>query len=507
MDTRYSGMGVAEISSSFIEQVARDNVQEHMPGLLLEPDFGFKFKEAWDIKESARSVLLGHDKEIEHVRGNMLDLLHPKMREVFNYYGALIADDDKPTSKRQAALEEFLDFVRSEEKRLFRRGRQAYCHKHGRPCLLWDVDEGPDGALRFLVAGVTCTDVSRMNKRRMGVLGKSGIILILFLMERRFLREPLFVTECTVDQDLAICTRLLGDLYLIETLAWGPEDQGFWCNRRRRFTVFTLKVEAGGTVRRTTSLETFAAIFRRCRPAGASGEMFFAMPEMQAREVLLEVAQEQELPITEDLSWESTLPIPEQTRLQMYKVQYLGTQGFEESDIERLSPKQLDRLLARTVRKSSSGTNCNLRQTPSYMPGKTQVPCFLSRSLVFSLIARRPMLADEMLLAMGIPFFGLGGDFKTPWSGEGWDSLSEPAKVDLNGNAIHAGVMGSLIAFIMATTVRADFVAMPASLNEDIECLPDDDEEAGVISASASSGFVALESGQASKKQKTVQAT
>ena len=71
-----------------------------------------------------------------------------------------------------------------------------YCHMHQMKCKLHSIMEAPKEMLRVHIAGITCKDFSVMNRHAQGLEGgKSGFPCLVWIFERRRVREQLLIIE------------------------------------------------------------------------------------------------------------------------------------------------------------------------------------------------------------------------------------------------------------------------------------------------------------------------
>jgi hypothetical protein len=127
-----------------------------------------------------------------------------------------------------------------------------------------------------------------MNQSRQGVLGESGFSLMVFVMELRFRKPAVVLTECTQQQDVQFLEENLSDIFDMRSMTVSPGDLGWWCDRRRRFCIFVLHDGPLMVPSDKWSRERFLHLFGRNRPTGSSrrGDMFFAAGKERVQEDL-----------------------------------------------------------------------------------------------------------------------------------------------------------------------------------------------------------------------------
>eukprot|EP00969_Alexandrium_andersonii_P281235 12433712-Alexandrium_andersonii.AAC.1 len=109
-----------------------------------------------------------------------------------------------------------------------------------------------------------------MNQARTGIYSESGIVAMVWIMERRHKREDVVIVEnvpCSSTLE-ALLREMLSDLYSMSSLLLGPQDLGWLASRARRFFVFVLRE---GRVRLTAPFDTLKRIFRRAIPSSGLG--------------------------------------------------------------------------------------------------------------------------------------------------------------------------------------------------------------------------------------------
>ena len=114
--------------------------------------------DAFDVKMIARECLKDLDHAPNHIFQDQLQMLHPQMRRHLQELGKqpvgqAQGDDEALELALQAAEAVFMEAELAGK--LHRRGRQSFCHKHGKLCGLWDSVEARDhNGISMVVAGV-----------------------------------------------------------------------------------------------------------------------------------------------------------------------------------------------------------------------------------------------------------------------------------------------------------------------------------------------------------------
>lgn len=457
--TRYSGIGMAEIACHAYQRALEQEFERS--GMTFEWA-GFSSAQAWDLKPSARRILLDLDERVQpaHVFGNMLGMFPQKVIDTIDGLNLAAAEH------REAFWAHVQDFFGEIEKQpALHRHRHAFCYKHGGRCE-FGLGGGSFEGLRLCVAGVTCKDFSTMNATRQGVLGPSGVPLLTFIFDVRRNRYDVLVTECTPLQDLKPFEDFLSHLYTWETFLLGPEDSGSWATRRRRFVVFWLKREHGGKVEPGLPMSGLLPLIRRRRPDAKYNNMFAMAPPSH---VALARSQLLRLPRAHDRgneeTWESCLCPTKQARLQIQRQVFLERHGVPNSDLQRLTSIELLRMVRHWQRSDGFETWVDLDHQPNTGWGKQSkpLPTLISHGSIFGLGINRCLIADESMVAQGLDLFGVAArsdapsPTRPPW-GQAWSNLSESCKKDLCGNTINCEVLMSIIGYIIrvAAPVRVD---------------------------------------------------
>jgi hypothetical protein len=281
--------------------------------------------------------------------------------------------------------------------------------------------------------------------------------MLIWAFERRYAKEDIIVVENTVDFDMALLERVLGELYEMFTFAAGPEDLGWWSSRQRRFIVMVLKSDR---IKSVATPEQFLEIFGAQRPQDADclrGDMFFSaladyLSNLNRQKGMQRFGSE----AFAEAGWWSDLVAPSQSmRLQLYEnilLDKIYFNGFaKQIAAEGADPSRVCRTLCR---QNDLRVVCDLDQHPDYcgMQTKGALPTLISHGTLFSFRAQRELRGMEWFVAQGFPVWDLG-PYPLPWGDAVW-KLPEYKVKDLAGNSMHLEVMASLIMWVLATTVK-----------------------------------------------------
>ena len=218
---------------------------------------------------------------------------------------------------------------------------------HQKKCALHSIMEAPQQMLRVHIAGITCKDFSVMNRWARGLEGgASGFPCLVWIFERRWVREQVLIIENVRGFSLQTLLDLLPMYVLGADLTLGPEDIGWWCVRKRRFMVLLLQgwsLQLNGC----DALAEFLRVFGKQRPSsGKKGHMFFCAPTQEQidskarrRRLAMPVSNDSQQPVSNasqaggsetaamtsadtglaKMSWESTYTEGQVSRLRMYE--------------------------------------------------------------------------------------------------------------------------------------------------------------------------------------------
>lgn len=272
----------------------------------------------------------------------------------------------------------------------------------GHKCPLWDISEAEASLPLLYFAGMTCKDVSQMNRQRLGILGASGRPLLTFLWELRYKRPAIVFTECTVLQDIEFLQREVGFIYELFTVVLSPSDLGWWVDRRRRFCILVLR--GGPYTMESAYWQNFGSVFHKCRPeVPERGDMFFAAPPEHIDEDL-QCRTEQAAAaagLTRPSTWPETLGTSWQTRVVLAeRIFFRRVHGIPEIELQTLPTDQLSTI---SQHLGDYGAIMDLTQNPSHtFTHSGAIPCILSKARLYSMRRKRLMLGKEMFLAQGI---------------------------------------------------------------------------------------------------------
>ena len=301
----------------------------------------------------------------------------------------------------------------------------------------------------------------------------TGRPLLVFVMELRFRRPNLVFTECTVNQEVALLQKWLGDLYQVESFIWSPAYMGWWVDRRRRYCVMVLK---DGPFHLpfdvfNTMHGGFGAVFRKVRPENQiKGDMFLAAPSRMVKLALgkrlssmIEKATEPGASAAPNgtWTWADTLDAAATTRLTCGRRLLLEKEfGFTTEEVTSMTDKEFEKVCSSICPRRPGFIDLN--QNPAHMCTMSgAVPCLLSRFQLWSLAKKRLMIPEEAFLAQGLDTLGLG-TFPSPY-GSALHELSTSSSQDLAGNTVNLACGAAIVAYILSQ-LRPRHAAIPRAI-------------------------------------------
>ena len=438
------------MAARFVETALRHQ------GLLQPEARGFKFVEAADIDKLCRDVLRAFkDGGPEHIFGDILERL---CLEELAQVRALVPTtamyrDRSPEGTERiqeahAAIGSLLDHSHS-----FRHGDVGTCSAHAEPrqCPFWTRADDNDRSLTLVVAGVTCKDVSTMGLRRRRS-GPHWVPLKVFYAERRARQEDLILIECTEHFDFEEAMEELGHVYQLSRVQWGPQDVGVHVRRRRCWVLMHSKasmVEVAG-------IDAFTVMFGRAMPSvscesrSSKGDAFFCAPDSAVQDAL--TAEGRRAGLCPPYTWRDTLSAATLQRLQTYEHR-------RKSSMERRAGVPISDAEFAALVVDMGPSICDLTQNADARGREAAyVPTLLRATLLWSHVKGRPLLGQEALVCQGVPVYErltAGGLFRCPYE-DMIPQLSQGQLRGLAGNAICVPIVGSLLAFMLASLERRE---------------------------------------------------
>lgn len=400
---------------------------------------------AHEVDDKARYVLLKSGHCPQHVFG---DLRHQVEEEVLHKMDFVVKTlktraSEIPDTLTQKEKKKKLDDLNDKcMRKLFALVRAAwdngkvkeegYCFNHKQNCPY----KPPliQGDVWLETGGNTCISFSPQGSRGRW-LHESAIPCAIWLVLFGCRKGDWLLQECShlfnTEEALSAAFAAAGVDYTISALKISPTDVGVPMRRPRRFSwsVRSDKFEILWPI-------TFENFHQICgaEPLG-SGHDFFCADSDMVKDQFEQLAQKRWGGHVPDGPWIEFLPAGYKTRLLGYR-DYEKEGGNPEGVVPIFDLSQ-----SVTVRKKFS----------------SMLPSPLCKSMFWSEKARREMLSQELMCAMGWPIPGLvpdanGKTRRCPLPDNFFQALNDAAVFKLLGNSVHCRVAGLLLVFSMAVT-------------------------------------------------------
>jgi hypothetical protein len=213
--SQFSGMGGPEIGLDIMEQALRAEgfALPPLPSSQSNYKGGFHFMQAGDIKPVAQRVLLNYAGRCKH-KHVFHNILHRVPEDLRIQLDELTPSSAMTEEQRSACVDAIHELLAANRHRLFPADAMAFCHTHGRDCLLYQGHDDAAHVVRIMWAGTPCLDVSAMGART-GMTGPQTAPLCVWVEEIRSKCWHIVFHECTPDFDDRAFERALGDLYTV----------------------------------------------------------------------------------------------------------------------------------------------------------------------------------------------------------------------------------------------------------------------------------------------------
>jgi hypothetical protein len=470
----YTGQASAEQAVEYMSVAL-----EHSGSFDPKEHHGIKTAQACDIKPMCHRVLNSFPEHCrpEHIFGDLVARLPPALvRQI---------DELKPTRAEYAehpdvvasAHEAITALIKNNLHGCFEEGCERYCFRHKGMCKMYEHEarKGDDGKPRprVFLAGVSCLDSTKAGLRR-GNLGPGFIPLIVFLAERRVRQEDMGVIECTTEFDEQLVMEWLSDLYDIHSLNLTPRQLGLPYDRDRKFVLFFLRKSTVVL----SDVNLIPMMFGRSLPtvgcsAEMMGDMFACAPAAVVQDVLEKEAAKKGL--SPPIQWRTILSSGHQQHLRLYEqlrktrlqaevLRRWVDDAFEvfdfNFDMDNVEESMLDPCLV------------DLSQNPVQRQRISKhLMTLLQQSFIWSMKLKRPLLGQEHLVAQGVPVFEFESttpscSFRCPYASV-IPELSQHALRSMAGNAICVPVIGTLLAFVFASTMPREDVQIGRQISND----------------------------------------
>ena len=383
------------------------------------------------------------------------DIVKTYHRDVQAILAGLEPSRDDARHVRERKIRDMKLLLKKYEKSLYRAGRKGPCEVHQTDCKYHADDHRlPASVLKIHIAGTTCKDVSLMNAstRSSGCRdsGPAMHVLLVWMMERRHRREHIIVVECTPLFSVENLEEFLGEFYTITTIVIGPEDFGWWVNRKRRFCVLVLLRSCGGVLDTIGDLTQFAEVFREQRPQeSVKGSMFWCASDEMAKHV--SDIEAERLWTQKGYADNEVLKTGSmEARQVLYMKDYLHDRCQYPWTSLNISFDRLRTKFMKELTQREGSAIADLDQSPPMFKITSHLPCLLGHGTLWSFSHQRALIPHELLIAQGWPMLGLH-DGEPVWSEEAWEEIDMHSQAKMAGNSIHLHVIGALVCWILAT--------------------------------------------------------
>ena len=429
----YSGIGMAEIASIFVEQsMLRAGLQLNL-----------SYHSQTEIDETCRQL-----SGARHVFKNLLERVDDELfvrllrlqnkfaaqRDADNLARAKAAPCGKPHKKKlpdhgSLFLEAACTLLDANLDRFLLR---AHCTECGEQCS-W-VPEPQEGAHWLECAGNTCTPWSMRGKRG-GWLDGESLVCLIWVYSLKAANVRMILNECVVSFPATTLFERVFPGAVVQTVVFSPVDLGIPTHRPRRYTLVLLdrSFPLCGQISLDDDLLTSVA-FRRLH---LTGSVFLTAPKNLIHQCLRDLAAARQLPERENgkpYGWEAVMVPGDRLRMHQHREE-VTKRGYADFDI-----------------------NVDVTHAPGYSSSMRIIPTLLRNSKIFNLAAGRYFLVLELMGAQGLPFFLPEEDEicqNMPYDYMVEVAQTEPkALKSMCGNAMHVAQVGSLLAIICMFATR-----------------------------------------------------
>ena len=442
LTTSYSGVGTPEYVASVLTdgfRLAGGGEGRHA---------GFQLYSACDVAPLAREAIMNHRAKSApaHVFGDLLGRVsesdEKKVRALVGCtFGKQVTDQPAVASDGAEVKAELIDIFRNASWR-----ETCYCYTHSKQCSLNPPSEPGQPRYRMEVAGVTCVAWSSMRRSKFGGwYHESAAAAVAEAFYIRKSRPTWVVIECVRAFDARGFMDIVSEdgLYAWVSLVFSPKHLGVPSSRARKYTVAWCLAELG-TVTDLNPEVFFWKFFGRAQTF--SSAIYMKASKERVAVAKLVAAQSKGVIVDDSvaarLPWNSILAGALRQRLQSYSEAY---QKHVEDGGQSLSSSWID-----------------LNQTFEFTGRLDDVaPALLKKHFIYDLIAKRPVMPEELWLAMGWPVRNVvweeGEDMDAfaqahwPWVEE-MHGLVVDKYAGLLGNGMHCNAIASIMFFAMAVS-------------------------------------------------------
>jgi hypothetical protein len=258
----------------------------------------------------------------------------------------------------------------------------AWCCRCDKHCAVHPPAFESRGRTTMAISGTPCVSWSSMGKQH-GWMATSLLPFVAWAFTVRAWRPSIIIHECTPTFDDSIFTLIFNDdvdEYDIQSFVFSPEDIGVPLMRNRRWTILVHKTARAPALTCPFSKLGFGNIFSRS--LAADGHIFWCAPANTVAEAASSLAKKRK---AIENAWDDVALLA------------VGSQ------------KNLEAYMKLWQEKNPGGEHVifNVTQKPEFFKS---MPCLLptlltKTSVLWSTLHERPLLPEEHVAAMGVPFF------------------------------------------------------------------------------------------------------
>jgi len=380
-----------------------------------------------------QEVLVNSKTKPHHCFSNILDRV-PKavtkyLDECQQHHRSALQDSGEPVGSRKYRQlikdhgEDFLEEACSYLEHIdFPKDAVAQCRICNQDCPLWPVLD--ENCVWIEIAGNTCTPWSSVGKG-LGWLDTLSIPCLIWAFTSRWQLPHHIVNECTSAWPAkSFFHKVFGGLYDISSISMSPDDLGLPATRNRTYTHLSCKSLCCPIVQLTSA--EFNDIYRRDLVVDALD--FWSAPKSLVKAAHRDLVKKRKIVGglgLDRLPWHEIMPVGLKKRWFSYK-----------------------KLHDETIASGSGGhaAICNLAWNSSYFGSpRSLMPALLTKSVIYSFAAKRPLLACEHFVVHGIPLFR-GSDVVDD---DLFLNLGLKRQRRLSGNQTVVQVVGTVVGLIM----------------------------------------------------------
>lgn len=478
--TSYSGMDFPGIAASHLQHHFRE----------LGVEFEFELYAATDIDKACKTALLQKRHAPEHIFDSILDRIPEELKhqllqegrhrreEIQQQLSERFPGGELPKTNKKLFLEARQELLVQHTRAHVRRMRillsavdmsayqTGWCWSCQKVCSV--LPERQAGRLYLEIAGSTCVAYSTMSLNMWGLLDDSAVPFLVWMMWVRHCRFDLVLHECVPGVPLTVADNLIRTgcedgspssvdsdgvtngseaLYeLLGTVVTSPVNFGVPCHRRRRYSCWRRLAAQDSSASAVGTASTHIPGFN----SGSMAEMFYKKLVASSKIFLVADAEQVGRYYKKRAADRS---IPPQPLLEVLDLVPACARAHLEA---------WDAILASGAKETSADIVC-VMQSPHFLRPQAieAMPALLTSSLMYSLSARRLLLPEELMLAMGL-HIQLGGNNIPDGDGGAMQTFELPLAERLReyevrrllGNGMHVSQVGSALLLLLCEAMR-----------------------------------------------------